>query len=177
MIVFSRPLKWRPISWVFGGYACSGGGCSVRCRQRAGCISSASPVSDGTSPSRHGSQQLGQTDEIVRRHGKGELVVDLVQSAMARLAQSGDGFGPAESLLDPLADAQADLVAGMARCPAIDHRTPTADVLRHMRGDVEILCIESLPHPISVWLDQGYGGQAPWHVVPGAGGGVDPRRG
>ena len=84
MIVFSRLLKWRPIDWVFGGHAGSVGRCSVRYRRRAGCISSACPVSDGTPPSRHGSQPLGQ-------------------SAMVRFAQSGDGFGPAEGLLDPLA--------------------------------------------------------------------------
>jgi len=69
---------------------------------------------DGVRASRRRSEQLGQPDQVVGGHGEGELPVDLGQSAMARLAQPGHRFGPAERLLDALADAQADRVAGMA---------------------------------------------------------------
>ncbi len=44
----------------------------------------------------------------------------------------------AERLFDPLADAQADIVAGMAGGPAIDGRTSPVGILRDVRCDVDL---------------------------------------
>ena len=69
---------------------------------------------------------------------------------MARLAHASHCLGPAEGLLDPLADPQADCIASMARGPAINRRAPPIGILRHMRCHVdlaefghEILCIKA----------------------------------
>ena len=44
---------------------------------------------------------------------------------MAGLAQPGDGLGPAGGLFDPLADAQADIMAGVACGSPVDRRAPS----------------------------------------------------
>lgn len=105
----------------------------------------------GLGASYGGAQQLRQADQIVGGHREGELPIDFEQPAMARLAQSGDGFSLAERFLDTLADAQADGVAGMAGGAAVNRRAPRADVLRHMRRGVdfaqfghEVLRVEAL---------------------------------
>jgi len=51
------------------------------------------------------------------------------------LAQPGRGFDPAERLFDPLPDALADRVAGVAGGATIDGRPSAGQVLRHMRRD------------------------------------------
>src|SRR5438477_6606430 len=50
-------------------------------------------------------QQFGQPDQIIGRHGEGELPADVGQSAMTHLAQPGHGLGPAEGFLDAFANA------------------------------------------------------------------------
>src|SRR5438477_11414616 len=47
-------------------------------------------------------QQFGQPDQIIGRHGEGELPADLGQSAMPYPAQPGHCFGPAEGFFDGL---------------------------------------------------------------------------
>lgn len=44
----------------------------------------------------------------------------------------GHGLDPAEGLFDPFSEAQADGVAGMARCASIDRGAAAADVPSHM---------------------------------------------
>ena len=56
---------------------------------------------------------------------------------MTGLPQASDGFDPAEGLLDPLANALADRVAGMAGGAAIDGRPPARKVLSHVRRDAD----------------------------------------
>ena len=57
---------------------------------------------------------------------------------MAHLAHASHRLGPAEGLLDPFANTQADGIAGMARGPAINRRTPPIGILRHMRCHVDL---------------------------------------
>jgi hypothetical protein len=51
---------------------------------------------------------------------------------MPHFAQAGHRFGPAEGLLDALADALRDRITGMAGGAAIDCRTASALVLRDL---------------------------------------------
>src|SRR4051794_36442608 len=76
---------------------------------------------------------------------------------MARLAQPGHRPCPAECLFDPLPDAQADRIAGVAGGSAIDRRAPPVGVLRHVRGHVdfaefgdEVHCVETLGGTVTV---------------------------
>src|SRR4030095_11128472 len=71
-------------------------------------------------------QIVGGADEV-----RGELRSR--SSSVARAAEVGDGFDPAEDLLDPLADPLADGVAGVTSGAAVDRRS-TARVL--ILGDV-----------------------------------------
>ena len=54
---------------------------------------------------------------------------------MAGLAQSGAGFDPAKHFLDPLADAQADRIAGVSGGAAVDGRASAVGVLGGVRRD------------------------------------------
>lgn len=77
-------------------------------------------------------QQLGQADQVVSGGGQGEHPTDTGCSAMARLAQAGS-LDPAKDLFDPLADPQADGVAGVAGGPAVDRRAAVAGVPGNVR--------------------------------------------
>ena len=88
--------------------------------------------------SRRCAEQPRQADQVVGCHRQGELPVDFGQAAVPGLAQPGDGLGPAERLLDPLADALADGVAGMARGAAVDCRASPTGVLRQVWGNVDL---------------------------------------
>src|SRR5580658_1923174 len=57
---------------------------------------------------------------------------------MARLAQPRHGLRPTERLFDPLADAQADIVAGMAGGPPINGGTSPIGILRNVRSYVDL---------------------------------------
>lgn len=83
------------------------------------------------------SEQLGQPDQIIGGRREGERPVDLLEAAELGSSQACDGLDPAERLLDPLADAQAGCVAGVASGAAIDRRTSAADVLGDVRSDVQ----------------------------------------
>jgi hypothetical protein len=69
------------------------------------------------------SEQAGQTDEIEGGHGKGELPVDLGAARDAASRQAGgDWFGPAEGLLDALANVLGEHIPGTTGGAAIDRR-------------------------------------------------------
>ena len=57
-------------------------------------------------------QEFGQADQVVGGGGEGEHPADPGDTAMAGLAQARRALDPAEHLLDALAKAQADRVAG-----------------------------------------------------------------
>ena len=57
---------------------------------------------------------------------------------MAHLAHASHRLGPAEGLLDPFANTQADGIAGMARGPAINRRTPPIGILRQIRRHIDL---------------------------------------
>src|SRR6516164_10753670 len=80
-------------------------------------------------------EQFGQADEVIGRHGEGELPADLGQSAMTHLAQPGHCLSPAESFLDAFANALGDRIAGVAGGAAVDRRTAAVGILSDMRGD------------------------------------------
>jgi hypothetical protein len=80
------------------------------------------PVSGRTAPWSGRLEQLGQPDQVAGRGGQGEHPADPGGAAMPGLAQAAGGLDPTEGFLDPLADALADDVAGIARRPAIDRR-------------------------------------------------------
>src|SRR5215207_7260943 len=77
--------------------------------------------------------QLDQADEVVG--GGGQVCPTLVarQAPVAQLAPAADGLGPAEDLLDPLADALAEGIAGMAGGAAVDRAAAAAGVLGDVR--------------------------------------------
>ena len=83
-------------------------------------------------------QQLGQADQIVGRGRQRELPADALLAAMPGAPLQGDLLDPAEAFLDPLADALAHRVAGMAGGPPVDRRAAVAGVLGDVRGDLEL---------------------------------------
>src|SRR5205085_5832261 len=72
-------------------------------------------------------------------HREGELPIDLEQPAMPHLAQAGHRLGPAEGLLDALADALRDHIAGMTGDAIIDRRAASVGVLCDMRSNRLVL--------------------------------------
>jgi hypothetical protein len=70
-------------------------------------------------------QIVGGAHEIAREGGA-------VEPSEAGPAEAADGLHSAEDLLDPLADAPADGIVGMARGPAVDGAPATAGVLGHV---------------------------------------------
>jgi hypothetical protein len=80
-----------------------------------------------------GCQQLGQPNKAIGRGGQREHPADARAAAMTDLAKAGDGLAPAKHFLDAFAQPPTDRIAGMARRPRIDGRSPVGDVLCHMR--------------------------------------------
>src|SRR3546814_7194112 len=76
--------------------------------------------------------------QIVGNGREGEGQVDASPPAEPGLTQSGHGLDPAERLLDPLADALAGGIAGMAGGAPVDRRAPTPGILRQMRAHVQL---------------------------------------
>ena len=75
----------------------------------------AGPHPAGDRSSRGFPHELRQPDQIVGDDGEGEDGVDLGFAAHLRLGEPAGLLDPAEDFLDPLPDALADLVAGMAK--------------------------------------------------------------
>src|SRR6478735_7200283 len=65
-------------------------------------------------------QQLWQPHQIISRRCQGEHPTDAILSAMAGLAHSAAGLGPAEYLFDAFSDALTDSVAGVMGGTTID---------------------------------------------------------
>ena len=86
-------------------------------------------------------EQSGQTHEVVGDGCEGEQRLDRRPPPQLDLPHPGSRLDPAEGLLDPLAAAQADRIAGVARGAAVDgdlahlaglrHRPVDGDVRRH----------------------------------------------
>src|SRR6202035_3708920 len=74
-----------------------------------------------------------QPRQIVGGGREGEGPPDAIASSKLGLPLSGDRLDPAEGFFDPLANALADSVAGMARRAAVNRRRATARILRHMQ--------------------------------------------
>src|SRR3979411_3464500 len=89
------------------------------------------------------SEELRETDQIVGRHGEGEAPSHTWQAPKSRLPLAGDRLCPAENLFNPLADALADGIAGMARRAPVDGRAAALWVLGDMRDGTET---PPLPH-------------------------------
>ncbi len=70
-------------------------------------------------------QQLWQPREIAGRHGHRELRSDPLDAAVDGLGHTAHGLGPAEGLLDLLAAALGQSIAGMARGSAVDRGMPS----------------------------------------------------
>jgi hypothetical protein len=87
----------------------------------------------GTLVIRRPCEELGQPHQIVGCSAEGEGPSDALETAEPGLSLPGDGLDPAERFLDPLADAQADPIAAMARRSPIDRRASPIGVLRHVR--------------------------------------------
>src|SRR5918997_3784523 len=83
-------------------------------------------------------QQLGDADQVVGGSGEGEAPPDALEPSVAGLAQAARDLDPAERLLDPLADALAQGVAGMPRGSTVDGRGPVRVVLGDVRGYVHL---------------------------------------
>jgi len=82
-------------------------------------ISIVSVAPDGSGSSQG---QVAQPNQVVGGQRKAEHPTDPRHSAIARLAQAGDGFEPAEDLLDALTLALADQIARMTSGALIDDR-------------------------------------------------------
>lgn len=78
-----------------------------------------------------------QSNQVVGRSGEDEGPIDLLETAEFGLAHSADCFEPAEGFLDPLSNALAGGISGVARCPLVDGGSAPIGVLRHMRPDIE----------------------------------------
>src|SRR5207237_6415605 len=79
------------------------------------------PVLDLTADgSGSGQRQIAHPDQVVGGQCEGEHPTDPRHSAMARLAQAGNRFEPAEDLLDAFPFALADQIAGMTSGALID---------------------------------------------------------
>src|SRR5689334_4466835 len=82
-----------------------------------------------------GLQQLGDSNEVVGGGRKREQEADPGGSSVSGLAQERHRLDVAEAFLDPLADALAEPVAGMAGGAPIDRRLTRLAGLGEMRVD------------------------------------------
>src|SRR5208337_3170794 len=80
-------------------------------------------------------RQIAHPDQIVGGQREGEYPTDPSDSAVARLAQAGDSFEPAEDLLDAFTLVLADQIAGMTSGPFINDSGRLAG---KVRGDLVI---------------------------------------
>src|SRR5205814_5256199 len=64
----------------------------------------------------HGSNQLGQSDEVVGSGRQREHPADTGNAAVTGFAEAGSRLGPAKHLLNALAHPPTDHIAGMAGC-------------------------------------------------------------
>jgi hypothetical protein len=86
------------------------------------------------------SQELGQADDVIGRHGEDEDGANLVEPAYPHLRQAADSLRPAEAFLDALAQPLTDRITeargdlrrngGLARLAGLAHRPVDRDVRR-----------------------------------------------
>ena len=88
---------------------------------------------------------LGQVPPVASAAGSGcrprraaGSSIRAAPAAQERPAPAVDLPAPTECLLDPLADALADRVAGVSGGPPVDRRAQTIRVLRHVRCDAKV---------------------------------------
>ena len=81
-------------------------------------------------------RKLPQPRQIVGGGGEGEGPSDALVGAELGSLLAGDHLDPAEGFLDPLADALAQSVAGMARPTVVDRRRAAVRILRNVRRRV-----------------------------------------
>src|SRR5712672_3944165 len=77
---------------------------------------------------RQGRQQLGQPDQVVGSGRQSEHPADAREATVTGLAKTSRCLGPAEHLLNALADPPTDRIAGVAGRPAVDSRSPVGGV-------------------------------------------------
>ena len=109
----------------------------------------------GTESGRHAftASSFGWRTRLSCCHGTGELPVHLGQPSMAQLAAPGHRFGPAEGFLDPLSDAQADAIAGMARGPAISGKRPSSTAFGASDAGFTRQCVQRADREVSDLCD------------------------
>ena len=83
-------------------------------------------------------EELWQSDQIVGGGKEAEDGVGSGETFELEFGQSGAGFCPAEHFLDAFSTSLADLIAGMARCAAVDGAlSPCAGLIdRAVDGDM-----------------------------------------
>jgi len=81
--------------------------------------------------------EFREPNQVVGGGRQGEGPSDFLDSSIFRLSEAADGLHPAEAFLDPLANALADRLAGMARGGPVDGGA-TAGVSRDVRGHVDL---------------------------------------
>src|SRR5580704_532605 len=92
----------------------------------------------GGSAYSHGFRQVADADQVVSRAGEEEPASVSLPTLEAQLAATSDGLGPAEALLDPLADALTDRVAGVPCGSAVDRSAAIGGVLGDVWSDLPL---------------------------------------
>src|SRR6185312_2154628 len=88
-------------------------------------------------PRRDRTQYSCDAHDVARRHGELEVLVYAPHPAVDRLADAPHCLGPAEMLLDALADRLAQRIAPMARRASINRAAPAPGVIAcYVRRDV-----------------------------------------
>ncbi len=100
------------------------------------------------SPLRH---EVAPAHEVVRGGAETTQPVHQSPAAMPQFAEQGDGFQPAESLLDQFAFALTHRIPAMAGCAGVNRTAAAPGVLRDVRRDAH-LTDSSHPGPRVVQL-------------------------
>jgi len=82
---------------------------------------------------------VSDSNQIVRRHRKREHPPASVKPFVASLPQQPDRLDPTEDLFNPFSLPLTDRITRMTGGPLIDRTTSVGGVLRHRRGDVQLL--------------------------------------
>src|SRR5215469_15670971 len=83
--------------------------------------------------SSHGSQKLGDADEVIGGRGQDEEPFDQLAPTMACLAQAANRLDPSERLFDPLSLDRAEAITRVAGGATVDRRATVGVILRDVR--------------------------------------------
>src|SRR3954454_3502353 len=102
---------------------------------------------------------------VVGGRGEGETPSDTLEPAVAGLAQTARDFDPAEGLLDALADALAQGIAGVTGRAPIDGRGAVGRILGDMRGDIHLPQLRHMPGYVEGLVRTERNPSASWHIA------------